>query len=500
MIRTLYGKLALVLVLLLVVLGIGFTVSSIYSTKIILQEVTQRFNRNLARNLLVQQNYISDQPLKDEEIKSLFSHYMHINPNIEIYLLDTKGNILAFEAPQAKLARYKIDLAPIKTFLTNDMMYPVLGDDPRHPQRQKIFSAAGYPFEGEPMQYLYVVLGGEDYDSVMGLYNESYFLQVTTRAVIITVVFGLLVGLVLFHLLTRRLFRLSENMESFTRSDFQSQTPFKIKTHNKKLDEIDHLGSTYNSMSDRIIELMQSLKDNDELRRNLIANVSHDLRTPLASLQGYIETLLIKTGIYTVEQRKHYLGIALKQSQRLTKLVEELFELSQLDANETPPNFEPVSFGELVMDVIQQYRLRAEKANLTITYTIPEQLPFVRADIAMLERVLENLFGNALKHTPEGGQIDCAVQYDMDLEHKAIRIQLCNTGTPIGPGQIDHVFERFYQVPENREHQGAGLGLAIVKRIIELHESEISISSTSEHGTCIAFSLPQWKNNNNTNQ
>lgn len=485
MFRTLYGKLATVLVILLVTLGIGYGLFSLYASQLFLQEVNQRFNRDLARQLLVQQNMVQGEELHEEEIKKLFSYYMHINPAIEIYLLDTEGKILAFEAPQMRIKRERVDLQPIRQFLAGDTAYPILGDDPRDEQRKKIFSAAAYPFDGPPTQYLYVVLGGEDYDTVKALLQDSYFLQVSIIAVVASVVFGLLLGLFMFNLLTRRLFRLSRLIEHFRDSGFRQHLPYRGTRSAQLQDEIDTLGETYNAMAERIIEQMQALESKDNLRRNLIANVSHDLRTPLASLQGYIETLQMKTHDFTAEQRRHYLDIAHQQGLRLTRLVEELFELSKLDANESAPQLEPVMLGELVMDVVQKYRLQAEENRITLESRIPEGLPFVRADIAMLDRVLENLLGNALAHTPPDGSISI----QLETEENGVRLRVCNSGPRIRDEDMPHLFERFYQTPEKRRFRGAGLGLAIVKRILELHGSRISVESPPGEQTCFSFTL-----------
>lgn len=489
MFRTLYAKLATVLVVLLVTLGIGYALFSLYAGQLFLQEITQRLNRDLARQLLVQQNLGDGERLHAAEIQSLFSHYMHINPAIEIYLLDTEGKIIAFEAPQMKIKRHQVSLEPIKQFLSGSFAYPIVGDDPRSESMQKTFSAAAYPFKGEPQQYLYIILGGEDYDNVRALLHDSYFLQVSLTAVITTVSFGLLIGLFLFNLLTRRLNRLSAMMTSFRISDFREFHPYSGSDKESRQDEIDALGESYNEMAQRIIAQMNALEEKDNLRRNLVANVSHDLRTPLASLQGYIETLQLKTGTLPVEERKRYLNIAYSHSQRLTQLVSELFELSKLEARETPPEMEPVAIGELIMDVTQKFQLRAEDKSIQLETVIPEEQPFVAADIAMLDRVLENLMANALEHTPDGG----VIKIMMNSEGHKVQVAVCNSGSAIDKAELTHLFERFYQSPKNRHGKGAGLGLAIVKRIIELHNSPIEVYWDDKYGNCFSFELDHWQ-------
>ncbi len=488
MLKTLYGKLAAALVLLLLTVGLLYAAFTLYSTKLFFQEVNQRFNRDLASQLLMEQRLVKGDVIDQAAVRAILDRYMHINPAIEIYLLDAEGNILAYDAPEEKIKRRRVDLAPIYRFLASEEALPILGDDPRHPTRRKTFSVAPWPLDGPPRQYLYAVLGGEDYDNVQTLLHGSYFLQVSTSAVAASVAFGLLAGLFIFNLLTRRLRLLARVMDVFRGSDFREYHAYAADGGGKRGDEIDRLGDTFDEMARRIIDQMRALEEKDSLRRNLVANVSHDLRTPLASLQGYLETLLVKEHQFSDDQRRQYLAVAFKHSERLTRLVSELFELSKLEANETRPHKEPTALGELLQDVAQKFRLRAEQVGIRLETHIPHHLSFVSVDVALMERVLDNLLENAITHTPQSGAVRLGVEPMGDM----IRITVTNSGSTIRPEDMPHLFERFYQAPERRGG-GAGLGLAIVRRILELHDSPISVNSSPEIGTSFSFVLPVWR-------
>ncbi len=494
MFRTLYAKLAAVLLVLLCTLGLLYGAFNLYATRIFLQELTQRFNHDLARQLLVQRNLANRRLLDEKQVKAIFSDYMRINPAIEIYLLDRNGNIVAFEAPEKKIKRRRVDMAPIRRFLGGDTRYPILGDDPRDAARRKVFSAAPYPLHGPPRQYLYVVLNGENYDNMEALLKNSYYLQVSSAAVIGGILVGLLAGLYAFNLLTRRLHRLTGLMERFRRSDFRRYDSYSGAVLPQQLidqgDEIDVLGATFDEMAGKIIAQVHSLEQKDSLRRNLVANVSHDLRTPLASLQGYLETLLLKEGL-EAQQQRHYLEIAFGQSERLTRLVSELFELSKLEAQEAQPQCEALALEELAQDAVQHFRLRAQQQGVTLQIQRSGAIPFVRGDIAMLNRVLENMIDNALRHTHSGGVVT------IELEPCELGVEVCvaNPGKGITPEQLVHVWERFYQSPDLRQGNGAGLGLAIVKRIIELHGGTLSVSSEQAGITRFCFTVPLWRRN-----
>src|SRR5262249_12973234 len=215
--------------------------------------------------------------------------------------------------------------------------------------------------------------------------------------------------------------------------------------------------------------------ENVYLRRDLIANVSHDLRTPLAALHGYLETLLVKGASLSPEQRNGYLETAVRQSERLGILIGELFELVKLDFKGFEIHPEPVQLGELAQDVLQKFSLLAEGKRIALHADIGPGLPSVHADIGLMERVLENLIDNALRHTPAGGAVSVAVR----PSGERVQVRVADTGSGIPPAEVPHIFERFYRVDKSRAARtgGAGLGLAIVKRIMDLHAARIEVES-----------------------
>ena len=253
-----------------------------------------------------------------------------------------------------------------------------------------------------------MVLAGQQLESVASLLQGSYILRLGFSVLLLSVLAGLVGGLWFLHRVTRRLRRLDEAMMEFENagfSGFQQHLDFDTKSR----DELGRLGRSFNTMAQRISSHIGSLQQTDALRRELVANVSHDLRTPIASLQGYLETLLIKEDSLDEVQRREYIVIALRHSERLGKLVSELFELAKLDSGHTEVHPEAFSPGELVQDVMMKYKLLAQKNDVNLIANIPDNLPFVHADIGLIERVLDNLLDNALKHTPANGQVELNV-------------------------------------------------------------------------------------------
>jgi hypothetical protein len=235
---------------------------------------------------------------------------------------------------------------------------------------------------------------------------------------------------------------------------------------------------------------LEQLAEIDQLRRELLANVSHDLRTPLASLRGYIETLLLMDGELSPEARRRYLKIAEKNCTRLTRLVDDLFDVACLDAGAIEPKVEPFYVCELVWDVGQKLALAAEKAGVEITIAAVHGLPQLAGDIAWIERAVINLADNALRHTDAGGQVELGVeQHDADT----LRLWVADTGVGIDPAIRAHIFDRYYRskdMPGGGRPGSAGLGLPIAKRVVDLHSGRIAVHSEVGEGTTFSMFLP----------
>jgi len=481
-VRTLYTKLAVILTLLFGLVALLFVLLLSQATERYQQEVAQKLNATLARDIVSERLLFRDGGIDNAALEQLFHVLMVINPRVELYLLDTEGRILAFSAPPGKVLRELVDLAPVQRFLSGDYIPPLRGDDPRSLERHKVFSAAPIDVDGRRVGYLYVILAGEQYDSVTQMLADSYVIKRNVLLSLVVVVFALLAGLLLFALLTRRLRQLMRAVEDFQLAGFSGVLP----PGRRNGDEIERLTCSINAMAERIAGQVQRLQETDSQRRELVANVSHDLRTPLASLQGYLETLRIKGDDLGREEKLHYLEVAHRHCRHLGRLVEELFDLARLDANEVQPALEPFSLPELVQDVVHKFELRAGQREVTLLACYDADLPFVVGDIALIERVMDNLIENALRHTPAGGSVTVAVQ----PVGETLAVQVIDTGSGIPAEDLPYIFERFYQSDKMRTRGGAGLGLAIARRIVELHGRTIRAASSSGRGTTFAFDLP----------
>jgi len=499
MFRTLYSRIAAVLFTL--VLLIGYVVYSmlLYSSEMYQQELTQKLNTALAKHIVAEKTLLTEQRVNQKALKSLFHWLMVINPGIELYLLNANGKILAFSAPEGHVKRQRVSLGPIKKFLSGEEKYPLTGDDPRaandQHSRQKVFSAAVIPGDtaDKPAGYLYVILESEAFDSITDRVKGSYILRFTTTGLGASLLLALAAGLTAFALLTRRLRMLTRIMSTYgtTKHAPTNHANERYPASETSTDEIDQLGIHFNQMADRIDQQLKDLAQNDAKRREMVANVSHDLRTPLTSLHGYLETLLLKDDSLSVQERRQYLQVATAQSTRLRQLIEELFELAKLDSSETVLNIEPFSLTELAHDIMHKFKLEAEKRNISIQTNFVNNLPFAYGDIGLIQRVLDNLIENALRYTPTGGRITLSLTNASDN----IMVRVADTGPGIPENEIGHIFDRFYRLEKNRtaSDTNAGLGLSIAKRIIDLHGSTIQAASKLDQGTTFSFALPTYQ-------
>jgi len=494
LIGTLYGKLATILFGLFLLLGLLYTAWIIRTSQFYLQEVNQKLNLNLAKHLAAERILLNDGRINKAAAEETFRTLMAINRSIEIYLLDPGGRILAFSAAPGAVKRDHVSLEPVKALLAGGPA-PIYGDDPRSETRTKVFSATALTRTrgGQPVPpdapldgYLYVILVGEEYTSALGLVGQSRTLRASAWGVGMLIGLGLVAALLIVHWLTKRLTLLARDMEAFRGSGF-SAAPALLHGSRPPRDEIDLLRLTFHEMSGRIVDQIANLRDVDRLRRDLVANVSHDLRTPMASVHGYLETLLLKEPTLTEAEKKRYLQVALKHSRGLTTMVAELFELAKLDAREVELLVEPFSLCELGQDVLQRFELLATSRGVDLEGVLSPSLPMVAADIRLIERVLVNLIENGVRHTPEGGRVSLVCHPDGE----GVLVQVSDTGPGIAAVELPHIFERFYRAAATGADsaEGAGLGLAIAKRILDLHDSPLSVRSEPNTGASFIFTL-----------
>jgi signal transduction histidine kinase len=485
--RGLFGKLVVVLLALLCVTSIFYVALTVATTRMHIQEVTQNLHRPLAADLTKNTQLMDGEKVDRAALKKIFDMLMVVNPAIEVYLLDAEGKLLAYSAPPEKIKRGRVSLEPIQAFLADERNLLVRGDDPRDPNERKIFSAAPIMQSGRLSGYLYVVLGGEVYDSVADMFETSWIMRLSAGLAVASLLLVAVVGILSFNWLTRRLRRLTGLVRAFKQRDAH-EPPFSDPAPpSRSMDEIDELALTFEEMEQRINEQIRGLEQADSMRRELITNISHDLRTPLASLQGAIETLQIKDRSLSADDKRRYLDLAHKNSQRLGRLITDLFDLATLESHDHQLRIEPFSLADLMQDVAQKFHPAAEQKGLRLEVKILLNTSLVSGDIGLIERVLTNLADNAIKYTAPGGDIEMRIVRGPE----GITTYVADNGQGIPAEDLPRVFDRSYQVAKDRGDggEGSGLGLAIAQRIVQLHGGRLDVESRPGVGTTFSFSL-----------
>jgi len=468
-----------------ITLGLAITVGwfSLQSAEQFVIESEQKLNRGLASTLSSEfQPFVND-GIDAEAIEERIAYLTGINPRIDIYLLGGNGMIKAHFVPSGRepvvgtLATQEMD-----DFLAGAQL-PLLGRDPLDAESMKPFSVAPIEIMGEAGCYLYVVLGSDEYDTVASMLEDSFIMRTLIRNVLIVLGLSILIGIVLFSFLTRRIRSISDTVQKIEAGERAARVQLNGR------DDLAQLGMSIDNMAETLERNMEELEREDVLRRELVANVSHDLRSPLASIRGYLETILIKSDTASKEDIMTYVQTAMRSSERLSRLVDDLFELSKLDANQVTPQPEPFNLADLVQDVVMMFQPNADARKITLHADTGSAGCMASGDIGLVERAMSNLIDNAIKYTPQGGDVTVSARWD----GSQVQIGVSDTGIGISEEDIPHIFDRFYIADKSRHDSTAGstgLGLAIAKKIVELHDSVLSVHSRLNAGTTFSFSLP----------
>jgi signal transduction histidine kinase len=241
--------------------------------------------------------------------------------------------------------------------------------------------------------------------------------------------------------------------------------------------DVGELAQTFNSMA-------ADLERTEKLRRNMVADVAHELRTPLSNVAGYLEA--IRDDV--VKPDKATIASLSEETDLLSRLVDDLQELALADAGELKLVRQPESLAQLIEQAITALRVKARDKGLELLTDIPQDLPPVNIDYHRISQVLRNLLSNAIKHTSSGGKINASAS----LADKNIRVEITDNGEGIPPEDLPNMFERFYRVDKSRTRPGggSGLGLTIAKRLIEAHGGTIGVRSEYGKGSSFFFTLP----------
>ncbi|GAB5521642.1 MAG: hypothetical protein RhofKO_38930 [Rhodothermales bacterium] len=401
-----------------------------------------------------------------------------------LILLDADGQPLQTIAPDAEVFD---DLAPApEVVMPADLVVYLQADtvlveaDVRRPGASwglvPIYDPDGFLAGGVLVQPL---AGTINYELAA---SRQAYLQATGVVAVVAGLVAVLLGIGLTWQIVQPLRRITARVAQIGEGDYQSRLAA------NRSDELGRLASSINQMAASVDESIDRLRTADRLRRDLVANIGHDLRTPLAALRGYLEEAERYHNEERPEQLAHALSVAASQGEYLQRLIDDLFELSILDSGHAPLRREPVPMGELLGEVIRAHTHAFAAAEITFSTDLAANLPILQADGVRLLRLFDNLLGNARAHTPAGGTVTLHVA----LEGHHLIMDVSDTGQGMAPDQAAQVFTRYYrgESARTRTQGGTGLGLAISRAIAEAHGGTLSVDSTLGAGTTFRLALP----------
>lgn len=336
----------------------------------------------------------------------------------------------------------------------------------------------------------WTLLGGYALASILTFFNVWFSAQMMFASehdlllAIVLLVFAsgmaMVLGYFLSSTVTERINQLKNAAEELADGNLKTRVAVNGR------DEVASLAETFNQMAEQLQAADQRQRELESLRRDLIAWVSHDLQTPLTSMRAILEAL--SDGVVEdPETVKRYLLTAQRDVRSLSSLIDDLFHLAQLDAGGLPLHRADASLSDLVSDTLESFTELAKQQQITLEGNVDSDVDPVHMDTQAIGRVLNNLIGNALRHTPAQGRVSVWVRRRQNVE-----VTVSDTGEGIRAEDIPHVFERFYRGEKSRSRAtgGAGLGLAIARGIVQAHGGEINVESEMGKGAQFTFRLP----------
>ena len=317
------------------------------------------------------------------------------------------------------------------------------------------------------------------------LFSYSHYFPMISTVMSFTALLAISIGYFVSRTMTSRLFALSEAAQEVAQGNFETR----LETRGN--DEIAFLMRSFNAMARDLQEVEEQKRQLEQTRRDLVAWVSHDLRTPLTSMRVMLEALA--DGVIADEETQNrYIATTLSEIQHLNHLINDLFEMAKLDVGHIELDCQPVPIADLISDTMGSMMVKAQHKNIVLNGEVDDDLDLVNVAPEKIQRVLKNLLDNAIKYTPEGETVNIRAHR---CDDNFVQVDVHNTGVHIPSENLPNLFESFYRGEKSRaqkdDERGTGLGLAIARGFVQAHGGKIWASSSAEDGTTFSFTLPE---------
>ena len=440
----------------------------------------QLLNKDVASHIAKFTSPYTGKGINKAKADSVFYNAMVLNPGSEVYFLDTSGNIIAFHGDKAEILDWQIPLEPIQKYLNDGGDGYIKNLDPKDLSTGKVFSASPVLDKNKKLGYIYVILDSKKSESHISILLSNHIIQLILQGFLVVFIFSLIFVFISIRRINKN-FRQTENvLNRFEHGDYSA------RFSGKQDPEMAPVAHAFNKMADLLSHSIQTLTESDDERKRFIANISHDLRTPLAIARGYAETLLLGNKSHIERNEDQPLSLMHGKILQIEKMVKQLFELSKIDAAQFTPNKEPFVLSEIVQETVNNFQNLANAKHVNIQCVQCLYHVWVNADISMTERVIQNLIENAINNTPENGRIATS----LEVQDGMLIFHIENTGLPLAEPLVYWINDQRPGKYILREQPaGIGLGLLIVQRILQLHGSHLETARKGEFNA-FQFSLP----------
>ncbi|MFN1533501.1 sensor histidine kinase [Vibrio jasicida] len=422
----------------------------------------QSLHKDLASHMRDDNPLMIGTDYNPKALKSIFHTLMLIGPDFEIYFLDSQGNITTHAAPEGAEIMGAVDLNPIKQFL-NDQPFPILGEDPRNRGEHKVFSVAAIEELGSTVGYLYVVIGSTRHDAIANAQVDTPYIALAGLVLVSILGFALGAYVLVKRSLLNPIERVTNQLEQQAEHDFRLQPDF-----TRQVPELVPIAHSYQMMAKHIQQQFLQLEYQSSHRRQSLLQLSHDLKTPLSSVLGYLETWRLQH-----PESDPLIDVAFRNCEKLSTQLHSLLDAARKEA--PMPNYEycPVELSALMAECAETMQSQFSRKTVELKVEVEDKIETV-GDKGLLERLVLNLLENALRHSPIGSAVHCQAHLSEDK-------------TRIHFTFINHI-------EKNAEGGSLGIGTKIVQSILMLHHSYLETSVTpsqyQQRFTLRAVSLP----------
>jgi signal transduction histidine kinase len=477
----LFSRILLMVFALITVLSVTLILIAYLSVVHFYQASTQLLNKDVAAHIAKFTSPFDQAGLNRQKADSVFYQAMVISPSVEVYFLDATGAVIYFHGSPDEVTQPVISLETIREYLNRKGQVYIKGPDPRDPANPKIFSAAEVMGRSGIIGYIYVILGSTEYRSVTHLIFRSRAGGLLVEIFVFILLATFVLTLLYVNRLRRNFRKLILVLRKFESGDLNAR--FQENDEN----ELTPVTNAFNKMAGMLVDNIERLKRAEAERKDFTTNISHDLRTPLAIARGYAETLSLNLANNQEGQQENagYSKLIISNIQTVEHMVQQLLDLSKMESAAMRLQKQPFVFSEIVQEFVHSFSLTAQEKKIAISSVDCENAAWIKADIHMMERVVQNLLNNALKFTPQGGQI----RIQLKNLHNELIFEISNQGEPMAESLLDWLNDNKPDASNTRPHSH-GLGLVIVKTILQLHHFPMEARFIEGFGNSIVFRMP----------